>query len=108
MALIPCPECQQQVSDKASSCPHCGNPLKASVSPVSVHAQTARGKTVTTQTTAKNWKGVQLAGIGVMVLGIMFIFGGAEDWRYVAGILMIPVGIIITVVGSVAAWWHHG
>ena len=28
MALIKCPECDLQVSDKALSCPHCGYPLK--------------------------------------------------------------------------------
>lgn len=28
MALIKCPECELQVSDKALSCPHCGFPLK--------------------------------------------------------------------------------
>lgn len=27
MALIKCPECGGQVSDKASSCPHCGYPM---------------------------------------------------------------------------------
>lgn len=27
MALIKCPECQLQVSDKALSCPHCGYPI---------------------------------------------------------------------------------
>src|SRR4051812_16737251 len=29
MALISCSECQGKVSDRAPSCPHCGNPLKA-------------------------------------------------------------------------------
>lgn len=29
MAMIPCPECQRQVSDQAPSCPGCGHPLKA-------------------------------------------------------------------------------
>lgn len=28
MALINCPECNMQISDSASSCPHCGAPLK--------------------------------------------------------------------------------
>jgi hypothetical protein len=28
MALISCPECNRQVSDKASSCPNCGYPLE--------------------------------------------------------------------------------
>lgn len=28
--LIECPECKREVSDQATSCPHCGHPLKAS------------------------------------------------------------------------------
>lgn len=28
MALIECPECHKEISDKASSCPHCGYPVK--------------------------------------------------------------------------------
>ena len=31
MALIKCPECDLQVSDKAITCPHCGYPLDAKV-----------------------------------------------------------------------------
>ena len=27
MTLIPCPECDKQVSDRARSCPHCGFPV---------------------------------------------------------------------------------
>ena len=27
MALIKCPECGAEISDKATSCPHCGNPM---------------------------------------------------------------------------------
>lgn len=33
MALIKCPECELQVSNKAISCPHCGYPLQASQKP---------------------------------------------------------------------------
>lgn len=29
--LVKCPECELQVSDKASACPHCGYPMKPSV-----------------------------------------------------------------------------
>lgn len=27
MALISCPECRREVSDKAPACPHCGYPI---------------------------------------------------------------------------------
>jgi|JFJP01.1.fsa_nt_gi uncharacterized membrane protein YvbJ len=29
MAIISCPECSKDISDKALSCPNCGNPIKA-------------------------------------------------------------------------------
>ena len=29
--LIKCPECDLQVSDKASACPHCGCPMQANI-----------------------------------------------------------------------------
>ena len=31
MALINCPECGKEISDKAASCPHCGNPMNQPV-----------------------------------------------------------------------------
>jgi len=33
MAIIPCPECKQSVSDRASSCPHCGVSLTRGAGP---------------------------------------------------------------------------
>ncbi len=34
MALIECPECGAQISDRAPACPRCGVPLKAAAPPV--------------------------------------------------------------------------
>lgn len=31
MAIIKCPECQNEVSDKAAACPKCGCPIKEDV-----------------------------------------------------------------------------
>ena len=31
MALIPCPECEKEVSDMAVACPHCGFPVAAAI-----------------------------------------------------------------------------
>ena len=28
MAMMKCPECGQEISDKADKCPNCGNPIK--------------------------------------------------------------------------------
>ena len=36
MALIDCPECGKEVSDKAPSCPHCGIVFKPRENPVSL------------------------------------------------------------------------
>ena len=35
MALINCPECNREISDKAAACPHCGNPMSNVVIPKS-------------------------------------------------------------------------
>jgi len=31
MAIIPCPECSNQISDKAEICPHCGYRLQKEI-----------------------------------------------------------------------------
>ena len=36
MALIKCPECGSEVSDKAVACPRCGCPIKAEVGPTTI------------------------------------------------------------------------
>jgi cytochrome c biogenesis protein CcdA len=42
MALIKCPECGGEVSDKARACPHCGAPLDPAISPAVGTPQVAR------------------------------------------------------------------
>jgi len=36
MALITCPECGQQVSDRAKACIHCGNPMSAGMASITL------------------------------------------------------------------------
>lgn len=38
MALIKCPECGKQISDKASSCPSCGCPIASQATSIKVRA----------------------------------------------------------------------
>ena len=41
MALLKCPECNHNVSDKAAACPHCGYPMN---SPTSTKPRIRNGK----------------------------------------------------------------
>ncbi|MBQ0046314.1 MAG: zinc ribbon domain-containing protein [Prevotellaceae bacterium] len=59
MALIKCPECGKEVSEKASSCPHCGYPLaayvenlkKGAINPEEIPAAPSTPSTSSTQST---------------------------------------------------------
>ncbi len=94
MALIACPECTRQVSDKAASCPHCGNPL----------AKLENNPEVTTiEATGKSWKFVQLAGVILIVIGLVAVFS-----EVVAGLPLGVVGVVLYIVGRMGAWWQHG
>ena len=42
MALIKCPECGKEISDKASACPNCGYPINVST-PTPTTASTSNG-----------------------------------------------------------------
>jgi hypothetical protein len=44
MALMPCPECGSEVSDKALSCPKCGLPLAAAPKEMLIHFDRASGQ----------------------------------------------------------------
>lgn len=106
MALIACPECKHQVSDKAPACPQCGAPIAAAAetAAVGVPLQTIQG-------TAKELKG-QLA------LAALFFWGG------IAGMFLLPAseygdaapfittgamlfGFVWYIATRIRIWWHH-
>lgn len=69
MALIKCPECGKEVSDKASSCPSCGCPLATIATTVSEQATTIE----TQSKKNNNVKKVLPIIIGVVVVAIIGI-----------------------------------
>lgn len=109
MALIACPECLRQVSDRATTCPECGYPLGIALPPAPAveptpvaFAQTARprsrtlarcracGNLVTPRevTSLAQWiaglfVGTVLAGVATMVAG--------EPW---SGLVGLPVAFL--------------
>ena len=109
MALIACPECSREISDRAPSCPYCGSPRVVPITHASdlIH---------TIEATGKNWKLVQLAGAVGIILGLVTCTGviqpdvaesTAHRWGVASGWLWF-VGLSLFIIGRVGAWWHHG
>lgn len=98
MSLILCKECQKEVSNKANTCPHCGNPMHST--PVEV------------ELTNKKWKFLKLIG------GLWFVFGlfiflifiqqdGFQSASTGFGFSVAFVGIIMIFLGRLGAWWGN-
>jgi len=84
MALINCPECKKEISDKAQSCPHCGCPINA----------------IKVEQTRKKWKGWQLIGCSSLFIGFLIIIavaGSNEKGLQSIGVLIILFGIITSI-----------
>ena len=103
MALIACAECGNHVSEKAASCPHCGNPIATA----SVAVATGDPTVVTTQETAKKFKGQQLLGGGLCGLAVIFLVSG-EGSMIAIGTLLFIAGLALYFIARFQAWWHHG
>lgn len=78
MALIKCPECGREISDKASACPHCGCPIRDT-------------NTSTVQPTQNNPvkdkknKKLIIGGIAIVVIaGVGYYFGIAKPQQHLA------------------------
>ncbi len=90
MALITCPECNREVSDKAYSCPHCGYVLSEQTSsatpPVHQPRPTRIGAQRRNVVSGSIWSVIGMLLIG---LGILSCF------------VILPVGIVILVLGGI-------
>src|SRR5262245_5004285 len=97
MALINCSECGKQVSDRAASCPNCGNPIAQIAGPTptatrATQVYTEESKPVTTQQTGKGPKVVQLIGGVLILLGVAScVLGGPGSSFQGVGIALVGV-----------------
>ena len=66
MALIKCPECGKEISDKATACPNCGCPIQAAGNPNSVELSTTEEKPKKKTKTAVIAVVVAIAVLGVL------------------------------------------
>ena len=98
MSLIECPECKQQISDTAPTCPHCGFVQKsAPMESIGIHQQP-----ITIESTSKTWKLLKILAI------VVFLIGGAMfsiDKNF--GFLIVGISIIIFIAAKFGAWWNN-
>ena len=96
MALIRCPDCGNEVSDAAPSCPKCGRPSN----PVQ-----------TIEKTGKRFKGQMLVAVGLVIFGPITCMAGAGGESTTGagiGMLMFFGGLVLFIATRVRTWWHHG
>ncbi len=100
MAMIECPECGKEISDKAQSCIGCGAPVGEA--PAEATPEVPE-KVVTTQATGKMYKGAQAVGVVVILAGIVMMVKGYID----AAIGALIIGLCLFLFGGVGGWWEH-
>ena len=74
MAIIACPECTSEVSDKAPSCPKCGTPIAAAA-----EVRAVGTAVVTTQGTSKRLKMHKMIALAMVIVGFLLIMTTRKD-----------------------------
>src|SRR2546427_4056899 len=103
MTLIKCPECERDVSSKATACPHCGyalTPTAQGPRPVQVIERTGR-----------RWKAIRALGWLLISVGAVVLVAelAADDSGGVAlGWWIGVAGVACLITSRAGAWWYHG
>ena len=96
MPLIKCSECGKDISDKAETCPNCGNPIK----PILI------------EKTSKGWKAAKLISWVVLLIGF-FTFtsqyqqGGWNNPMAGFGFTIAFFGLVGIIISKFGAWWNN-
>lgn len=98
MSLIKCPECKQQISDTAPTCPHCGFVQKATP----VESIGISQRPITIELTSKTWKLLKILAIVVFFIGLLMF---SIDKNF--GFLIVGISIIIFIAAKIGAWWNN-
>lgn len=109
MALINCPECEKQVSDRAATCPNCG------VGITTARETQAAGQHIQTmQKTSKKLKMHLLMAALASVLGLLLMLiastSASADFQmtgFAFGLLLAISGTVWLIGTRFRIWWHH-
>jgi hypothetical protein len=88
MALISCPECGNEISDKAVSCPSCGVPISDD------NKTSKDGPHISVTRTGAKWE-----GIGFLLIVGGMIYGMATGPENHAGGVAVGIGFILFLIG---------
>lgn len=94
MALVKCPDCLNDVSNMAPSCPRCGRQIAA----------------VTIEKTSKSIKSAQAMAVVCLLLVPVVTCGGVSAGNHGAvmfGLLLFLVGGPLFVGSAIIKWWRH-
>jgi hypothetical protein len=103
VALIKCPECGHDVSNKGVACAHCAFPLAG--------VPHGRRPAYVLEKTGRTWKQVLVLGWLLVTAGGFFLFQdmGLERSGWVGlGSWMWLTGAACIWVGRAGRWWYHG
>jgi len=101
MALIKCPECSTEVSDKAEKCPKCAYPILR---------QPIVEKTQTIELVSKKYKKQMIYTVLITIIGAVIVIssGGSESsGGTIFGVLLALSGLIWLSAIKIKIWWHH-
>lgn len=101
MSIIKCSECGHDVSENATACPNCGNPLVTT-------RMFGDNKPLTIQKTLKKWKFMKLISWVFLVLGVISVLSNDEGIGLGIGITGIFLGIVGLITATLGAWWSNG
>lgn len=103
MAIIKCPECGAEISDKATSCPKCENPMSENERMVSPSPQflvtptqqptSTHNETVVVVEKESKSNGCAVAGFVMAILGLLL------GWIPIVGWAIWFIGFILCVIG---------
>jgi len=103
MALMNCPDCARDVSDKAATCPHCGYPIGPPAR--------ASGSVQVIEKIGRRWKAVRVAGWVLIVAGVVVLRAGRAthgSGRAPLGWWLAGAGVGCLLTSRAGAWWYHG
>lgn len=112
MALIKCSECGKEISDKAKTCIHCGNPIfKEKVKTMNKKkweelTQEERSKICSYRKLNKEWWNTpsRFFGIFILIIGMLFLF---LSCILALNVTVMFIGIAIILVGGVFSASSH-